>query len=196
MLIADVPCRHCGYNLRGLRQDSRCPECGVPVSLAIHGDLLSYADPGWVAGLARGTTYILWGVLITLLVAVLNVGLEHLAAIPAAVTAGVALFAGLVGFYGAWLLTARDPSGIGEDPYVTARKIVRTGLLVGLVGETALVAIVAVGGVGVCGLGMIMLVIGVASLVLLFGLRKALQAQAELARHHWAPESVAATPAQ
>lgn len=61
---------------------------------------------------------------------------------------------------------------------------------------TALVAIVAVGGVGVCGLGMIMLVIGVASLVLLFGLRKALQAQAELARHHWAPESVAATPAQ
>src|SRR5690606_16268158 len=26
----DVPCPDCGYNLRGLRMDGRCPECGRP----------------------------------------------------------------------------------------------------------------------------------------------------------------------
>jgi hypothetical protein len=35
-LLADVPCAGCGYDLRGLPPDGRCPECGgsIPASLA------------------------------------------------------------------------------------------------------------------------------------------------------------------
>jgi hypothetical protein len=36
----DTPCSYCGYNLRGLEKDGRCPECGVAIAQSIRGDLL------------------------------------------------------------------------------------------------------------------------------------------------------------
>jgi hypothetical protein len=44
----------------------------------------------------------------------------------------VGIAGGLVQLYGAWLLTEPDPSGIGEDRYGTARRIIRVSLVVGL----------------------------------------------------------------
>jgi predicted amidophosphoribosyltransferase len=34
-------CRRCGYDLRGLRQPRRCPECGQPYTLNHKGQPLS-----------------------------------------------------------------------------------------------------------------------------------------------------------
>jgi hypothetical protein len=48
---ADIPCRKCGYNLRGLAVDGRCPECATPVGVSINGELLRYSDPTFVIGL-------------------------------------------------------------------------------------------------------------------------------------------------
>jgi len=30
-VLSDRPCRKCGYNIRGLREGQRCPECGTPI---------------------------------------------------------------------------------------------------------------------------------------------------------------------
>ena len=35
----DFQCRTCGYNLRGLDTDGRCPECTTAVGRSVHGDL-------------------------------------------------------------------------------------------------------------------------------------------------------------
>lgn len=52
-IAADVICIGCGYNLRGLLPDGRCPECGAPVSISFRGDV-SWADPRWLRGVQRG----------------------------------------------------------------------------------------------------------------------------------------------
>jgi MFS family permease len=83
---ADVACLKCAYNLRSLRIDGNCPECGSPVSRSVRGDLLQFADPRWVKGLANGATLLL----------------------AAAVSAIAAILCGLIGGqlfdpYGEWL---------------------------------------------------------------------------------------------
>ncbi len=53
-LDEDTACRGCGYNLRGLLTDGRCPECGAFVWLSTAGEQLKYANPAWLADVARG----------------------------------------------------------------------------------------------------------------------------------------------
>jgi hypothetical protein len=55
----DFACLKCAYNLRSLKIDGNCPECGLPVTDSIRGDLLQFADPSWVKGLATGATLLL-----------------------------------------------------------------------------------------------------------------------------------------
>jgi uncharacterized repeat protein (TIGR04138 family) len=35
----DLPCDECGYNLRGLREGHRCPECGAPIHVWPEGSV-------------------------------------------------------------------------------------------------------------------------------------------------------------
>jgi FtsH-binding integral membrane protein len=126
-LDRDAPCRKCAYNLRGLSAAGRCPECGTPVGLSIHGDLLRYSDPQWLEMLVKGLTFILWGIVVVIVVNVLG-GLVRTPIPPS----WIGIFAGLLAVYGAWLVTEPDPSGLGEAQYATSRKLVRAALLVGL----------------------------------------------------------------
>lgn len=133
VLITDIACRRCSYNLRGLREDGRCPECGIRVGLSTRGDLLRFADPTWVETVARGLKIILWMILVGFIAgaaaAALSATGNRAAAIPASLVAAIG------SFYGVWLMTEPDPSGIGEDPNVTARKVVRFTLVLGLVAQ-------------------------------------------------------------
>ncbi len=131
-LIADVACRKCSYNLRGLTENTRCPECGVPVGLSLRGDLLRFAEPDWVHRVARGLTIILWMIPVGLVVGVLA-GLVVQGSRTFPMLAGLAT--GLVSFYGAWLMTEPDPSRVGEDALITARKVVRVSLIIGLTSQ-------------------------------------------------------------
>jgi hypothetical protein len=130
-LDRDCPCRKCAYNLRGLSQGGRCPECGTPVGLSTAGDLLRFADPNWLTTLARGLSFILWGILVNIIVGVF--GAVALRGQPG--QAWISIVSGLMGLWGAWLLTEPDPSGLGEERYSKARKLVRITLLVGLAGR-------------------------------------------------------------
>src|SRR5215217_4377447 len=48
VIASDRACVHCGYNLRGLTRESRCPECGCPVSDSFVANYFLQADPKWL----------------------------------------------------------------------------------------------------------------------------------------------------
>jgi hypothetical protein len=89
----DIACIRCDYNLRTLRLDAVCPECGSPVGLTVRDDLLRYADPQWVQQLASGSRWIL-----------LSTGLAAIVALP--VAAAILMSNGGPQRMGEFLLTA------------------------------------------------------------------------------------------
>lgn len=132
-LIADVVCRRCGYNLRGLREEGACPECGSAVGLSTRGNFLRFADPKWVETIAKGIRIILWGILFSIFGNCIASGLSKGSTGLAPLAPILALLASLVGLFGAWMLTEPDPSHVGEDRTVRARRITRIALLLGVV---------------------------------------------------------------
>ncbi len=131
-IAGDLVCRRCAYNLRGLPGGGRCPECGLPVGRSAWGDMLRYSDPAWVEKLQHGLLLALCGLLCRVAVALM----ARLAATGADAPVLMALLdlgATMVGYYGVWRLTTRDPSGIGEDQYGRTRRFIRFALVVALV---------------------------------------------------------------
>ncbi len=53
-LNIDVLCQGCGYNLRGLQKDHRCPECNLPVGESLHENLLRFASRPYLECMSRG----------------------------------------------------------------------------------------------------------------------------------------------
>lgn len=125
---SDIPCRKCGYNLRGLNVGGRCPECGSPVGLSVQGDLLRFADPNWLMTLRKGVNLILIGVLVAVIVAL--AGALGRGVLPPLIVQLTSLGGSVFSLLGGWLLTDPDPSGLGEQQYGTVRKLIRITLLV------------------------------------------------------------------
>lgn len=60
-ITEDRKCVSCGYNLKGLRADGLCPECGRPIharrkNIPRYTDNLIHAPTLWLAGFALGST--------------------------------------------------------------------------------------------------------------------------------------------
>jgi hypothetical protein len=148
-IAQDISCLECDYNLRTLRLDGVCPECGTDVRRAILGDLLYYADAAWVRRLALGMK-ILWWWLATMLLfpfvgwavlAVLSLfgprGGQQRAAVSSGPSSGIVNVLSSVGggllvlawlmtpLVGVWFLTTPEPriSPDREDPW--ARRVLR-----------------------------------------------------------------------
>lgn len=130
----DLHCRLCGYNLRGLQSDGRCPECGTPVGRSTYGDLLRYSDPNWLAKLGRGANLVLWGILIAILSGI-GGGIIGAASGAHPIGSLIGFAGGIITWIGTWLLTEPDPSTIGEDVYGLARRIVRITLFVAVASQ-------------------------------------------------------------
>lgn len=70
VIVVDLSCKHCGYNLRTRVVNDVCPECGSGVLWSLRGNELAWSDPEWLACLHRGVflqvlTFVL-GVLVML----------------------------------------------------------------------------------------------------------------------------------
>ena len=138
----DPHCVHCGYNLRGLATDGRCPECGALIAPSLRNDLLSVADSGWLSRVHRGLTLI-YAVFVTFLpsstvlvvvgIPVIRAGsatptrtviLVLFAALP--IAAGISLLLGIF-----WLTTADPRLSLAEQPIVL-RRVVRGAAIAAL----------------------------------------------------------------
>jgi hypothetical protein len=147
-LTEDRACVSCGYNLRGLRSDGRCPECAAPIARSLHGDLLSASDPAWLARVVLGQKMISLGclamlfglipiaVLVSLLGAVLPRGgliRASLEVLPGLLLLGSVLLV-LLGIFR--LTTPAPRSTLTEEP-IALRRVVRW-IALGVVGLAAL----------------------------------------------------------
>jgi hypothetical protein len=155
----DLACQRCGYNLRGLNASGQCPECGAAVSLALRDDLLCYADPAYVKGLARGCQWILRGS--TLLVSgiiLIPVGVAAISSLGAAkswkfVLPGIAaslailavLFGSLAFLEGVWLFTGSPPRSLTVRRQDKPRRLIRVCVLVTVIGFILCLCIEALG---------------------------------------------------
>jgi hypothetical protein len=54
----DLACIQCGYNLRTLQREARCPECATAVGRSMLGNRLQYSNTAWLAGVSWGLTLI------------------------------------------------------------------------------------------------------------------------------------------
>ncbi|MFN0137671.1 MAG: hypothetical protein ACKVS9_16320 [Phycisphaerae bacterium] len=135
IVSGDCPCRRCGYNLRGLHGDNRCPECGTAIGLSVLGDLLRFADVAWLRQLILGLRFIFAGIVAAVVlnyacVQILTRGANGLANLIDA--AGALVLLG-----GAWIVTMPDPSGLGEAQYGRVRKFIRGTLLLNAIAVVA-----------------------------------------------------------
>lgn len=74
-LDQDTPCRRCGYNLRGLSELGRCPECNGPVILSLLPAQLAVIDPECVERIARGCKLATWSVYVLLISFTVMIGI-------------------------------------------------------------------------------------------------------------------------
>ncbi len=129
MIDIYTPCRTCGYDLRGLDESGRCPECGRVIAESLADDLLRFADPEWLGTVAGGCGAIFWGSVIWVVAMVFLVVRSPVAYCLLAASGGLQAV-------GVWGLTLPDPSGLGEAEYGRARRAARQLLLTAAAGGT------------------------------------------------------------
>ncbi|NLF31381.1 MAG: hypothetical protein GX591_10925 [Planctomycetes bacterium] len=137
----DLPCIACGYNLRGLTSDGRCPECGAAIDGSLDPRLLWFAPPAYVRTLALGLSLIFWG-LYACAFAAMGVSAMFEVVLGAdlagpAIICGATL--GLITMIGMWLFTTPCPPRQGVAP-PSARRATRVLVLAALAYAVALLA--------------------------------------------------------
>jgi len=148
-LAEDIPCRACGYNLRGLALAQSCPECSLPIERSVRSDRLAFASPSWVFRLRRGMLLVIVGILSTVGVQILGaIGIISVVGVVMSSTArgggapppnplgmpGVmlaiaiasllAVACTLVTITGVWFFTTPDPAKADARP-INARTLAR-----------------------------------------------------------------------
>ncbi|MBI3834960.1 MAG: hypothetical protein HY287_11575 [Planctomycetes bacterium] len=129
----DIACAHCGYNLRGLVREMRCPECGTPVGQSFHGKLLRFADSHWLRRVRIGTSLKLWNILFVIL---LTGGLIFLRSVgaPRFFSLLVLIVIATLGVAAAFLITSPEPSAVMEESGLSLRRVIRASAICVFVG--------------------------------------------------------------
>ncbi len=142
LIIGEVHCRKCAYDLRGLNRAGNCPECGAPVEASVYGDFLAYAEPAWVAGVARGATLTVWGIglilaallggfLSALLMGLLGAFISYAAIAPGCIASVCLLVGAILLYVGAWVMAAPEPGRTESRSAVATGTFLRLSLVAG-----------------------------------------------------------------
>ena len=125
-LSIDVPCIHCGYNLRGLVPGGMCPECGHAIDEALRGDLLRFANPDWLRKLRLGIALQLWGIGLGIILGAIGGGLVAGGVIGPQFIPWVQFIGIAIGLWGTFALTTREPREALQDEGASVRTVLRT----------------------------------------------------------------------
>ncbi|HEY3244678.1 MAG TPA: hypothetical protein VGM03_15160 [Phycisphaerae bacterium] len=113
-ISSELLCVGCGYNLRGLGSNGRCPECNTPIRRSARGDRLEYADPLWLDRVHRGVATFQGAAL-----GVMALVMPYSAGMFNWIFQGVCALVMLVGV---WMFTALDPRlSLVEQPLALRR---------------------------------------------------------------------------
>jgi len=140
-LLDEIPCRKCGYTLRGLKIQDVCPECATPVGRSVRGDLLRYCDPEWVALLVRGMNWIACAIVAGFMLGCFAGPFARY--MPSTVWSiavylrmgWLALAISTMRLYGYWLLTTPDPGNVKVDNGMNIRRFIRLAQFMDCVGS-------------------------------------------------------------
>lgn len=110
-----VPCIHCEYDLRGQRQDAKCPECGRLIIDSAAPDRLLYSSSRWLNRVVLGIGILRWSYALAPLTFMLILSAMEFDVLPSDRTlAGIGMaIVGLIiigPMVGVWLATARQPA--------------------------------------------------------------------------------------
>ncbi|MEX2218868.1 MAG: hypothetical protein WD749_08915 [Phycisphaerales bacterium] len=109
----DRPCGRCGYSLRGLPTNGKCPECGLPIGHRARKGARRFADNLTDAPLMYLKT-LAWGAgLLAVCSVVAAVGLSVLVRTGSPVAAAVAGAASIGWWTGVFICTAQRPIDVG-----------------------------------------------------------------------------------
>ena len=132
---SDLPCRQCGYNLRGLMGSGACPECGHAVAESARRNLLRDSDPSYTTNLEAASVLMIVGLGLsgfsgallppTVMVDYLDVQSWSVLAVVLIVVAILVMAAGL------WKLTTIDPAVFEDRRRERKRRLVRVTMVIG-----------------------------------------------------------------
>jgi hypothetical protein len=135
VVLPDLACSGCSYNLRGLPLTGACPECSAPVADSLRARSLPFAAPHYRATLLAGLNTVLTGLLLLIGVTIAQAAVHALALgrAAAAVSALAELALTLVFAIGYWRYTTPDPGFAFTEQPRSARAVARAAAVVSAV---------------------------------------------------------------
>ncbi len=139
VIEANISCLQCGYNLRGLQSNGKCPECAGAIEKSIRGDFLKYANPDWLRKIKTGTSVALFTILLAIILGIgraIMIWFWPTNGIPRA----VGILSPILTVSEVFLLTTREPRVSITGNSTSLRDIVRIGAVLAILGSISAIA--------------------------------------------------------